>query len=135
MRYIINFADIGLNDLNRVGGKNASLGEMIVNLTQTGIRVPAGFATTSEAYWHFLNDNNLKARINDQLKDLNTHDIPSLTSTGKIIRNWIMHAKMPDDLIQEIRNGYKNLRRLPCEAPQPPKICLTHLLQANRKVI
>ncbi len=109
MRYIINFADIGLNDLNRVGGKNASLGEMIVNLTQAGIRIPAGFATTSEAYWHFINYNNLKARINDQLKDLNTHNISSLTSTGKIIRDWIMHAKMPDDLIEEIRSGYKSL--------------------------
>ncbi len=109
MRYIINFADIGLHDLSRVGGKNASLGEMIVNLAQTGIRVPAGFATTSEAYWSFLDYNNLKARINDQLKDLNTHHISSLTRAGKTIRDWIMHAKMPDDLIEEIRSGYKSL--------------------------
>lgn len=109
MRYIINFADISLNDLSQVGGKNASLGEMIANLSHAGIRVPPGFATTSEAYWHFLNYNNLKARINDQLKDLNTHDISSLTTTGKIIRDWIMHGEMPDDLMQEIREAYESL--------------------------
>jgi len=109
MEYIVNFSDIGLKDINRVGGKNASLGEMIANLSQVGIRVPTGFATTSEAYWYFLNYNKLKKSISDQLKDLNTHDIPSLTHTGKIIRNWIMQAEIPDDLMQEIRNAYESL--------------------------
>ena len=109
MTYILDFAQTGLKDISRVGGKNASLGEMIANLAQQGVRVPAGFATTSEAYWHFLDYNQLKSRIDDQLKKLNTHDISSLTQTGKIIRDWIMHAQMPTDLIYEIQTAYERL--------------------------
>jgi len=109
MKYIIDFKDAGLKDINQVGGKNASLGEMISNLSKEGIRVPAGFATTSEAYWYYLEHNTLKEKIDSLLKDLNTHDVTALAETGKTIRNWIVHAKMPEDLQQEIVSGYQSL--------------------------
>lgn len=109
MQYTLNFTDIGLNDIHRVGGKNASLGEMITNLSQDGIRVPSGYATTSDAYWLFLKHNKLKTKISNQLKNLNTHDILALTTTGKIIREWIMHAEMPTEIIQDIATSYKAL--------------------------
>ena len=109
MSFTRNFTDIGLHDLGQVGGKNASLGEMISNLSQAGIRVPPGFATTSEAYWYFLDYNNLKSKIEDHLKDLDTHNVKSLASIGKTIRDWIMHAQMPQDLTDEIISSYKSL--------------------------
>ncbi len=109
MEYIKNFADIGLADLGQVGGKNASLGEMISNLSQAGIRVPAGFATTSKAYWYYLEQNKLKQKISELLKNLDTHDVGALANTGKKIRNWIMHAKMPADLQQDIQQAYTDL--------------------------
>ena len=109
MRYIRNFTEIGLDDLAQVGGKNASLGEMISNLSHVGVRVPAGFATTSEAYWYFLEYNNLKSRIDETLQKLDTHDVTALANAGKEIRNWIMHAEMPNDLSEEILQGYKEL--------------------------
>jgi len=109
MKYIIDFKEAGLKDINQVGGKNASLGEMISNLSKEGIRVPAGFATTSKAYWHYLEHNALKEKIDSLLKDLNTHDVTALAETGKTIRNWIVHAKMPEDLQQEIVHGYQGL--------------------------
>jgi len=109
MKYIRNFTEIGLSDLAQVGGKNASLGEMISNLSHVGVRVPAGFATTSEAYWYFLDHNNLKSRIDDVLQKLDTRDVTALADAGKEIRNWIMHAEMPEDLALEILQGYNEL--------------------------
>lgn len=109
MDYIKNFSDIGLNDLEQVGGKNASLGEMISNLSEAGIRVPAGFATTSTAYWHYLEHNNLKEKISKLLNGLETQDVNALSKTGKTIRNWIMHADIPADLNNEILAAYKTL--------------------------
>lgn len=107
--YIRNFTEIGLHDLAIVGGKNASLGEMISNLSQAGIRVPAGFATTSDAYWYFIDSNDLRSRITELLNELDTHDVTALANTGKAIRDLIMHAQMPSDLIEEITQGYKEL--------------------------
>lgn len=109
MRYIRNFTEIGLHDLGQVGGKNASLGEMISNLSHVGVRVPPGFATTSEAYWYFLEHNNLKSRIDVLLTKLDTHDVTALAEAGKEIRNWIMHAEMPNELAEEIVQNYKLL--------------------------
>jgi len=109
MRYTQNFTELGLKDLDQVGGKNASLGEMISNLSQVGIRVPAGFATTADAYWHYLEHNQLKSRIDDLLKNLNTNDVNALANTGKTIRDLIMHASMPDDLATEISDAYLSL--------------------------
>ena len=109
MSYILSFSDTGLKDLNRVGGKNASLGEMISVLSKQGIRVPDGFATTAEAYWYFLEHNQLKDKINQSLSGLDTHDVTSLVQTGKTIRNWIMHAELPVDLAEQITQAYHEL--------------------------
>ena len=106
MSYILSFSDTGLKDLSRVGGKNASLGEMISALSKQGIRVPDGFATTAEAYWYFLEHNQLKDKINQCLSGLDTHDVTSLVQTGKTIRNWIMHAELPVDLAEQITQAY-----------------------------
>ncbi len=115
MKYIKNFTEIGLGDLGDVGGKNASLGEMISNLSKSGIRVPAGFATTSSAYWHYLQHNQLKEKIDRLLAKLDTHNVTALADTGKIIRDMIMHASMPDDLATEITTAYKQLcNDVPC---------------------
>ena len=90
--YVIKLAELGMSDVERVGGKNASLGEMISNLNGLGVTVPGGFATTATAYRDFLSADDLDARIKSLLDDLDVDDIEALTSAGRRIREWILNT-------------------------------------------
>ncbi len=110
MNYIKLFKDIRHTDIPSVGGKNASLGEMIAALTDKGIRIPDGFAITAQAYQYFLHHNKLEEPIKKALARLTDHtDMDLLQSVGKEVRTLIESGKYPDDLAQDIKNAYKNL--------------------------
>ncbi len=96
-------------DLERVGGKNASLGEMMNALAATGIRVPGGFATTAQAFREFLSANGLDARIEQRLRSLEPKDVTALAAYGAEIRSWILKAPFPAQLEREIRSYYQDL--------------------------
>jgi len=96
-----------MTDLERVGGKNASLGEMIGGLSAAGIRVPGGFATTAEAFREFLGD--LGPRINERLRTLDPADVKALAKCGAEIRSWILQQPFPEAFEQEIRTKYQSL--------------------------
>ena len=108
--YVVRLADSGNNDIHRVGGKNASLGEMIRNLDQLGIRVPDGFATTTAAFSEFLRQDGLDGRIHDRLDALNVDDVPALNRTGAEIRQMIMDAPLPAGLIDAVTIQWDRLR-------------------------
>src|SRR3954453_17889798 len=101
--------DLRMADLEKVGGKNASLGEMIGGLAAAGIRVPGGFATTADAFREFLGANQLEARIAERLKALDPKDVKALAICGKEIRGWILKSPFPKDLEDEIRSKYQEL--------------------------
>jgi len=101
--------DLRMTDLDKVGGKNASLGEMIGGLSATGIRVPGGFATTAEAYQAFLAAGGLDARIRDRLKQLDPSDVEALAKCGAEIRAWIEKAPFPKDVEDSIRKYFQEL--------------------------
>jgi pyruvate, water dikinase len=98
-----------MTDLERVGGKNASLGEMIGGLAAAGIRVPGGFATTAEAFREFLSANKLEARIAERLGTLDPKDVKALAACGKEIRSWILKSPFPKAFEQDIRSKYHEL--------------------------
>ena len=106
---VIPFAELGMDAVAIVGGKNASLGEMISKLNPVGISVPEGFATTADAYRAFLNDDGLGKRIDQELAHLNVEDIAQLTKTGNRIRSWIIETPLPEMLAQEISQYYGQL--------------------------
>ncbi len=101
--------DLRMSDLEQVGGKNSSLGEMIGGLTGAGIRVPGGFATTAEAFHAFLKANALDTRITARLKQLNPENVTALASCGAEIRGWITAAPFPAEVEQAIRTYYATL--------------------------
>lgn len=103
------FSELGMDDVPSVGGKNASLGEMISNLTSVGISVPDGFATTADAFRSFLANDGLDARINALLDDLDVEDVQALTKAGGAIRGWVGDAALPDDLQADILTAYQKL--------------------------
>jgi pyruvate,water dikinase len=117
MAYVLPFSEIGINDVAQVGGKNASLGEMISGLSEAGIKVPGGYATTSDAYRHFIEHNGLYDSISELLDRMDINDVHSLARTGKQIRSWIMHADMPPDLADEIVAAYEQLEQQYGEYP------------------
>ena len=98
-----------MQDVEIVGGKNASLGEMISNLATLGVDVPGGFATTAAAYRDFLSTDGLDDRINNTLKDLDVDDIAALTEAGKTIRNWITETALPERLMADIRAAFEEM--------------------------
>ena len=104
---VINLDQLGKNDIDMVGGKNASLGEMISHLSDLGVSVPGGFATTSNAFNRFLNETGLLDKINDELKALDVNDVNKLAATGKKIRSWIIEQELPSDLEQEVRQSFE----------------------------
>ena len=108
---VIWLKDVGMSDVDKVGGKNASLGEMISGLESQGVRVPGGFATTAEAFESFLEHSDLKNKINKLLSDLDITDISALTKTGLLIRQWVEEAPFPDELHQSIVKSYGELTR------------------------
>lgn len=107
--YIAWFDQLTMNDIGLVGGKNASLGEMISHLSQAGVKIPTGFATTTKAYQEFLTINGLTSRINQLLRELDVDDISALTGAGQTIRNWILSATLPDTFLNAIKQAYEKL--------------------------
>src|SRR4051812_19343438 len=103
------FAELGLGDLEVVGGKNASLGEMISNLADAGVSVPDGFATTAAAYQRFLGETGLAARIADRLRNLDTDDVRALSAAGREIRRAVVEQPFPPALEADIRAAYEQL--------------------------
>ena len=101
--------DVSISDVEKVGGKNASLGEMISDLSSQGIQVPGGFATTAEAFESFLNHSNLRHQINELLLSLDITNIEDLTKTGAAIRQWVEEAPFPKELYESIVNSYQAL--------------------------
>src|SRR5215218_2261465 len=103
------FAELGLGDVEQVGGKNSSLGEMVSQLSEVGIRVPNGFATTADAYRRFIGDTGLADRINQRLGDLDTDDVQRLADVGQEIRAAVVAQPFPADLDADIRAAYAQL--------------------------
>ncbi|MCS7067893.1 MAG: phosphoenolpyruvate synthase [Meiothermus sp.] len=109
MAYIRWFETLGMKDLEVVGGKNASIGEMLANLSQAGVRVPGGFATTAEAFREFLHHNRLRERIHAALHQLNIEDVDELARVGAEIRGWVEQAELPKALEVAIVDAYIRL--------------------------
>jgi pyruvate,water dikinase len=108
-KYVVAFEDLRMGDVERVGGKNASLGEMISQLAHAGIRVPGGFATTAEAYREFLSAAGLTDRIGGRLATLDPDDVDALAKTGAEIRKWIVDAPLPKQLQDEVVAAYRGM--------------------------
>ncbi len=106
---VVPFDALRMTDVESVGGKNAALGEMISQLSATGVRVPGGFATTAHAFRQFLAHNGLAARIEQRLSTLNTEDVRSLAEAGAQIRQWIENTPFPADLDADIRRHFESL--------------------------
>lgn len=113
---VVAFEQLRMTDVESVGGKNASLGEMISQLAATGVRVPTGFATTAHAFREFLNHGNLTEKINARLAALDTEDVRALAEAGAEIRGWIEHAPFPASLEQAIRTAFAQLTEGNAEA-------------------
>ena len=109
VEYVVSLDKLGNHDVERVGGKNASLGEMISNLAGAGVSVPGGFATTAQAYRDFIDANNLDARIHDLLDALDTDDVNALAKAGAQIRQWILDANFPAQLDADIRTAFADM--------------------------
>ncbi|MFA6604732.1 MAG: phosphoenolpyruvate synthase [Patescibacteria group bacterium] len=110
-KHILWFSEINNNDVAKVGGKNASLGEMYSKLTSKGVAIPNGFAVTAQAYDYFVTTQGVKKQIKDILKDLNTHDIHNLQARAKLVREAILKAEFPKDLKEQIVVAYKKLSK------------------------
>lgn len=106
---VIGLEKLGKHDVELVGGKNSSLGEMISHLSNAGVSVPGGFATTADAYREFLDQSGLNARIQAELAQLNVDDVNALAETGAKIRQWIVETPLTASLEQEIRAAFTTL--------------------------
>jgi pyruvate, water dikinase len=109
MHNVISLDKLNISHLDQVGGKNASLGEMIQNLTSLGLKVPGGFATTADAYREFLRSNKLDKKIYALLDTLDEHNIKDLTKISKQIHQWIMHATFPPEFIADVTAIFSEL--------------------------
>lgn len=109
VEYVVSLDKLGVHDVEHVGGKNASLGEMISNLAGAGVSVPGGFATTAQAYRDFLELSGLNDQIHAALDALDVDDVNALAKTGAQIRKWIMEAEFPEKLNAEIRTAFATL--------------------------
>lgn len=108
--WVVSLEQVGINDVGRVGGKNASLGEMISHLSALGVSVPTGFATTAHAYRDFLAENNLTERIKQRLAELDSDDVNALALAGNEIRQWIIDAPLQPALEAEITSYLTQLQ-------------------------
>jgi len=108
--YIKWFSELNIEDVDLVGGKNASLGEMYQNLTHEGIRIPNGFAITADAYRHILDANDAWGKLHTQLDLFDPDDVTQLQERGQACREVIHNCKLPDDLITQIQVAYKTLK-------------------------
>ncbi|MBA3988197.1 MAG: phosphoenolpyruvate synthase [Idiomarina sp.] len=107
--YVLWYQQLGMNDVGRVGGKNASLGEMISNLAGAGVTVPGGFATTADAFNEFLEQSGINEKIYQLLDNLNVDDVKALAEAGKTIRQWIIDTPFQDNLNHAIHQAYQEL--------------------------
>ncbi|MCW4151752.1 phosphoenolpyruvate synthase [Halomonas sp. 18H] len=107
---ILWFEELGMNNVERVGGKNASLGEMISGLAGAGVTVPGGFATTAHAYREFLSHEGLNERINQRLARLDVDDVNALAEAGAEIRQWVIDTPLPPAFEQALRESYEQLQ-------------------------
>ena len=117
---ILWFEELSMDDLPRVGGKNASLGEMISSLSQAGVRVPGGFATTAEAFRKFLDHNRLPQRIDPLLERLDVNDVVALAEAGRTVRQWVMEAELPAALKRAVTTAYERMT----VAGRPPAVAV-----------
>ncbi len=108
-KLIVTFSELGLKDLPIVGGKNASLGEMYNQLSDQGILIPNGFATTSSAFWQFLDENNIEEKLQVLLKDLNRETYVNLHEIGEKARKYILDSNFSEAFSEEIFKAYQNL--------------------------
>ncbi|MCF5291415.1 phosphoenolpyruvate synthase [Pseudomonas syringae] len=109
VEYVVSLDKLGVHDVEHVGGKNSSLGEMISNLAGAGVSVPGGFATTAQAYRDFLELSGLNEQIHAALDALDVDDVNALARTGAQIRQWIMEAEFPEQLNAQIRTAFAEL--------------------------
>ena len=117
MKYFVSLKDINSNDLGIVGGKNASIGEMIQNLSNEHINISGGFASTASAYKTFISNNKLDNKISDSLKSIKIEKISILNKKSAEIRQWIMSAKFPDDFQNEVKIVLKKRSWAPADSP------------------
>src|ERR1700704_5915283 len=108
--YVVSFENLRMTDVESVGGKNASLGEMISQLAGAGVRVPGGFATTAQAYRDFLAHGGLAKRIESRLEKLDVDDVNALAAAGAEIRGWITTQPFPAQLEKDIAGAYAGLQ-------------------------
>jgi len=108
-KFILWFKEISAKDVLFVGGKNASLGEMMGKLSKKGVQIPDGFTLTTKAYWHYLKENKINERLKEIFKRFEPKSWESLKETGKRARNLILKAEFPEDLKREITEAYKKL--------------------------
>jgi pyruvate,water dikinase len=111
MKFVKWFEEIGAQDVGLVGGKNASLGEMVRNLGKKGVNVPSGFAITAEAYKYVIEKAGIDQKIKETLADLDTRDIENLAERGEKLRNLIEHSRCPKDLEEGIRLSYRKMEQ------------------------
>jgi len=119
MTNILWFHEIGMADVPQVGGKNASLGEMVSNLSDAGVSVPGGFATTADAYREFLAADGLYERIRSTVEALDVTDVAELARVGANVREWIEEQPLPAAFESEIRAAYGSLVE---SDPQPETV-------------
>lgn len=138
-RWVVPFQELRMTDVDSVGGKNASLGEMISQLDSAGVRVPGGFATTAAAFRAFLDHGGLRERINQALDKLNVDDVRELARCGEEIRRWVVETPLPEALETQIRVAYQKLIDESPASPwpfarlRPPRIFLMRPSRANRR--
>ncbi|GAB3994594.1 phosphoenolpyruvate synthase [Nocardioides marmoraquaticus] len=118
------FADLGMSDLEQVGGKNASLGEMVSQLADLGVTVPGGFATTAEAFGRFLEAGGLGQRIVERMEGLDVDDTRALAEAGREIRGWINDHDFPDDLESAVREAFETLVQESAGGEQEPSFAV-----------
>jgi len=109
--FILSFKEITKKNVSLVGGKNASLGEMISQLSKKGVNVPDGFALTTQAYWHFVKENHLDKKLREIFKKFNPKSIKSLKETGRKARGLILRSKFPKKLKEKIIRSYQQLSK------------------------
>jgi len=107
--YTLHFSEIGMSDVTRVGGKNASLGELFVTLKPEGVGVLDGFAITTEAYWRHLEEQNLRGKLEDVLSNLDPDNLAQLAEAGYAARTHILQTQLPDDMCEDILDAYHEL--------------------------
>jgi len=107
--YVVSFDAVGLGDIGRVGGKNASIGEMLSALTRLGVRVPRGFATTADAYRDFLQQGGVDARIKAELARLDVEDVTALAASGARIRGWVLETPFSPALQEAVLGAWRSM--------------------------